>query len=674
MSHSLRRAFALSLLASTAFAARGFAQWTTPTPEELSMTAQAEVPGAPAVFLFREEITDDALHVWVKYARIKVLTESGKEHANVELQQYSSEENGGYTVGDIQGRTIHPDGTVIPFTGKPMVKLVEKARGFKVQAKVFTLPDVEVGSILEYRYTLRYDDNRFLAPSWFIQSDLFTRKAHYLWQPTDKPLITKNERGEQLTSRIAWTPLLPPGAEVTQTQAPSTSLANGRLKLELNVHDIPPRPEEEYMPPIGSLSYRVLFYYSPYSTVAEYWKNEGKAWAKMQDRFIGPGTKVKAAAAQILTPAETTDEARLRKLYAAVMDLENTAFTRSRSASEEHSQGLSPARSTDDVWERKRGSDDQIADLFIALARAAGYKAHAMLLSNRDTGFFLPNYLSFSQLQDVIAVVEVGGKDLYFDPGQRFCPYGHLVWKHSLTQGIRQSDSGAAIADTPAEPYTASKIQRTANLTLNDHGEATGTVKLTYTGAPAVEWRQKSLRGDDTSLRRELRTTAEELLPHGMDVQVGAISNLTEYENPLVVAFEVKGAIGSGTGKRLLLPADIFESNARITFPHEKRELAVYFPYPYILQDASRITFPAAFAMESVPAAESVPFQKFAAYQFRTESTPTSITVRRDFELGNVLFTSAEYPALRAFYTRMETKNQEPFVLKVAAPAAGAGN
>ena len=49
-----------------------------------------------------------------------------------------------------------------------------------------------------------------------------------------------------------------------------------------------PVPDEEFMPPIGSLSYRVLFYYSPYLSGDEFWKNEGKHWAKLQDKFIGP--------------------------------------------------------------------------------------------------------------------------------------------------------------------------------------------------------------------------------------------------------------------------------------------------------------------------------------------------------------------------------------------------
>ena len=53
-------------------------QWTTPTADELSMTSQPEVPGAPAVYLFREETTVDDLHMFSIYVRLKVLTEGEK--------------------------------------------------------------------------------------------------------------------------------------------------------------------------------------------------------------------------------------------------------------------------------------------------------------------------------------------------------------------------------------------------------------------------------------------------------------------------------------------------------------------------------------------------------------------------------------------------------------------
>jgi hypothetical protein len=630
------------------------------------MTSQPEVPGAAAVYLFREETTEDKLHMFSTYVRLKVLTERGKEHANVELAYAHSRDGGSTVIDNIQGRTIHPDGTIIPFTGKPYDKLVEKTQGVRFMAKVFTLPDVEVGSIIEYRYKLRLEDNWFRAPQWFIQSSLYTRKAHYSWKPTDKQLVSSDDGG--LTNSISWTKILPHGVELKQTQLPAAGLADGQYIFDLDVHDIPPAPEEDHMPPISSFTYRVLFYYSPYRSGDEFWKNKGKYWAKTQDKFIGPGPAVSAAVRDIVLPTDTPDQ-KLRKIYTAVMKLDNTNYTREHSSAEEKSQGLKEVHNTDDIWTRKRGNNDQITALFVAMARAAGMKAYVGVVTNRDHSLFYRAYLSMSQLDDDIAIVNVGGKDEFFDPGSRYCPYQHLEWKHSQTSGLRQIDGGSGSLETPGEPYTYSKVLRVADLTMDEHGEVSGIVKMTYIGSPGLHWRQRALTGDDESLKRELRTQVERLMPSGADVKVTSIEKLEDYDQPLVVNFQFKGAIGSATGKRLLIPADIFEVNTKPAFPNAKRDIPVYFSYALIHQDAIRIKFPPNFTVESLPASDTMSFQKFAVYSLNSESTPHSFTIRRDYFLGEIYYKTEEYPELRGFYSKMENKDQETVIL-TTTPAA----
>ncbi|MDT7818217.1 MAG: hypothetical protein QOJ42_8133, partial [Acidobacteriaceae bacterium] len=610
------------------------------------------------------------------HVRLKVLTERGKEYSNVELNSFRGNNGGGLTVEDIQGRTIHPDGTVIPFTGKPYEKLVEKTQGVKIMAKVFTMPDVEIGSIIEYRYKLREGDRYFVAPDWYIQSDLFTRKAHYQWQPTDHELITNDDRG-QLTNSISWTPILPAGSELKQTRLPSHEMGHdGQLIFDLNVHDIPPAPDEDFMPPIAGLTYRVLFFYSPYRSGDEFWKSESKHWAKLRDKFIGPGPGVTAAVKDIVAPSDTADQ-KLRKIYAAVMKLENTSYTRAHSSVEEKAQGFKEVRNTEDIWERKRGNNDQLADLFVAMARAAGMKAYVGRVTNRDRVVFLKAYQTLSQLNDDIAIVNLNGKEQFFDPGSRFCPYQHLEWKHTMGAGIRQSDAGGEIFQTPGESYNFSRTLRVADLTMDQEGAVTGTIKMTYSGAPGLYWRQRFLQGDSESLNRELRTNAERLLPGSLELKIISIDKLEDYEQPLVANFEVMGRLGSSTGKRLLLPANLFEVNSKPAFPHEKREIPVSFSYPRMNQDAVRIKFPPALALESVPPVTQLNFQKFAAYATKTESTPTSFTIRRDYVLGEPFFLPAEYAELRSFYSKLENKDQESVVLTtvpVTARSASTAN
>src|SRR5579859_5366143 len=128
-------------------------QFQAPTEEELKMTADPKAPGAAAVYLYREETEDDPHHFRTVYARIKVLTEKGKDLATVQISytrnfvfnatgnnrqgnnqdrsgndlNHSGQDqpwdadtyNGHIEVSAIEARTIHPDGTIVPLTGTP---------------------------------------------------------------------------------------------------------------------------------------------------------------------------------------------------------------------------------------------------------------------------------------------------------------------------------------------------------------------------------------------------------------------------------------------------------------------------------------------------------------------------------------------------------------------------
>lgn len=80
------------------------------------MTAEPAAPDAAAIYLFRDERANDLLHMHSLYVRLKILTEEGKKYADVEL---AYDKGRSYSIRAIEGRTIHSDGTIIPFTGKP---------------------------------------------------------------------------------------------------------------------------------------------------------------------------------------------------------------------------------------------------------------------------------------------------------------------------------------------------------------------------------------------------------------------------------------------------------------------------------------------------------------------------------------------------------------------------
>jgi hypothetical protein len=649
-------AFAPLLFATQAALASD--KWTTPTPEELSMTSLPQVPGAPAVLLFREMISDDNLSVHSTYIRLKVLTEEGKRYADVELP-YSAQTS----MTDISGRTIQPDGTVVPFTGKPYTKQIVKSATINYQAKVFTLPAVNVGSIIEYRYSWRYPDSRLYSPTWYLQTDLFLRKGHFVWKPFDTKGGYRYIVGPdgKTKNRIAWAQNLPPDAKVEAVSIPGQNTF-----YELQVHDVMPLIEEEHAPPMDSISQRVAFYYTGAETSADFWRDAGKGWSKHANSFIGPGKGVKEEVARITAPSDTP-EARLRKIYDFVMTLDNTDFSREKTKKEARI-----ARDADDVLAQKSGSGEDITMLFIAMARAAGMKADMAIVAPRSVRFFWPALLNFNQLEDPLAIVELNGKPHFFDPAQRYCQFGLLAWPDAASEGLQQTDGGADRVLTPELPYTTSQYTRLGDLKMNPDGSISGIVKLTMTGLPALHWRQLFLRTDLAETQRALKHAVEESLPKGMTIELQSLQGIDLYEQPLVATYHVQGPLGTATSKRIIVPAQFFEVAAAPRFTSATRLVPVDLHYGSRTADAVRITLPAGMHWEAEPKGEAFALKQAAQYRSSYELRDNALTFRRTIDVNDIFYKVDDYPELHNFFGKVANSDssQALVTLPAVAPAS----
>ncbi|HZD77618.1 MAG TPA: DUF3857 domain-containing protein [Acidobacteriaceae bacterium] len=627
------------------------ADWQQPTPDELKMTSEPAAPNADAVYLYREETTDDKLHVESVYVRIKILRDEGKKYGDVEI--IGSSNYSGIT--DIQGRTIHRDGTAIPFTGKPYEKLLFKTAKMQYRAKVFSLPDVETGSILEYRYKLRYDDNSVISPSWTIQQPIYIRKAHYRFVPTEREVISHIDK-DSATIQIAYSQLLPKGDKIVEN----------RGIYELDVANIPALPREEYEPPMGAFAYRVRFYYTSVRTPQEYWNSYGKSWSHEVDRFASPSPAITDAARE-LTSGATTQDAKLNKLYDAVMKLENTRYTREHSQDEDRAEGIKRIKSAADVLALKRGSPDDLAMLFLALARAAGFHAEAMAVVSRNRDFFQANYLNGDQLDNLIVFVTVEGKERAFDPGERYATYGTLQWTHTLAGGLREQDGHTAIANSPGIGYKDTVVQRMADLTLAPDGTVTGTATLILTGQRAMHWRQKALEGDQVELKKDFDDQLQPDLPPGILIHTDHFLGLDDGDTNLLVRMNVSGSLGTATGKRIFLPLSIFAAGGRDPFASSHREEPIDLQYPYLEKDQVTLHLPDGFQVESVPTDASVDLPQNAVYLSTAKATGQTITYVRNLIMANILFNASEYDKLKGFFDDVSNKDRAQAVLHVAA-------
>jgi hypothetical protein len=666
--------------AALALPLAGVAQkFQEPTKEELQMTADPKAPGAPAVFLYREESANNRSHYISSYARIKVLTERGKEWATVEVPYIA-----GYSAPPIiEGRTIHSDGTVIPLTGKAENLLVFKSYKDHVKAAVFNLPGVEVGSILEYKWTIPLTGGAVVSsdtdeglvsselassiPQWDVQQEIFVHKEHFYFNPLSD--IESNVLGSQVdhyvdgerASYLLYTQHLPVGVQVAKSP---------KGDLSLDVQDVPALLHEADAPPQESLQYRVRFFYTPYTSGAVYWDNEAKRWSKQLDQYANQSAAIKEAAGQI-TAGAATPEAKARKLYDAVQTLDNTDYTRAKTEAERKQLHLKKAlKNAQDVWSEKSGSSDEIAALYLALARAAGLQADGMKVADRSRRIFDINYLSLDQLDALLVVLRIDGKDIYLDPGEKLCPFGQLSWRHSLSSGLRENEKG--LVSTPGNNTKEAITAHSADLTLDAKGGVTGTVKVLMNGPQALHWRQLNLTSDPEEVKKQFSESLHGLLPQGIAADVEGFKGLDTSDGYIQVGVKVSGQLGNATGKRLLVPGFFFSTGAHTQFvAEEKREAAIDLHYAEQIIDDVIYHLPAGFTVESAPQPAQLPWPNHAAMVVKTAPGPGVIDIKHIFARAFILLDPKEYPALRDYYQKIAANDQQQLVLTQAPAAAG---
>lgn len=623
------------------------AQFQEPTKEELQMTADPKAPGAAAVVLYREEKTDDNLHYHMIYERLKILTEKGKEAATVRVPY----EFGVFKVTDISGRTIHSDGTVVPLATKPADLMDVKAKDFQINTMVFTLPAVEVGSILEYRLQIRYDDAWVSSPDWYIQQDFFVHKAHYFFQPS------------HYMENLMWASHVKQGTKL---------ISDSQGRYTYDVEDVPALPNEDWMPPLNSLKLRVQFYYAEYRDGNQFWQEQGKAWAKDTEKFADTDKTIKNAVAQLVAPGDT-DEQKAKKLYEAVMKLENTDFTREKSHAERKKEKLKDIKRAEDVWNQKGGGSDEIALLYVAMARAAGLQAIPMQVVNRNSAIFDPDYLNLRQLDDYIAVVTINGKEVYLDPGEKMCPYGLMHWKHTLASGLRYNGKGATIAVTPSNTYMQNVTQRIADLTLGPDGSVTGTVRFVMTGQQSLYWRQTEIRNDEDEVKKRFNEWVRDFVPDGVQAEFDHFLGLEDFGSNLVAVVKVSGQLGSATGKHFFLPAQFFESRTKHPFVAvDKREIPVDVHFPEKLGDDVVYHLPPGFAVESAPQSTTIPMGNSAVLKIAAKTDPDRLEIARSLAYNFTLLEAKDYSDLHDFYQKVATADQQQIVLtRTAAKTSG---
>jgi hypothetical protein len=624
-------------------------EWLPIAPEDLALKDNPANPGADAMILYRENeilTSDSAID---EYVRVKIFTQDGLKYGDVQINY----QKGFAEIQNLRARTIRPNGEVINWDGKVYDGTAVKYRDYEVMARKFTMPGLEPGSIIEYRYREHFEA-RYLDLSWTVQQKLYTRLGRFAIKPplrSPLPLFYRHFN-------------LPPSAR-PQRQS------DGSYTLE--IHDLPGIAEESFMPPETAVRARVEFFYrnatDPANETAEqFWTRMGKLWSGYLDQFLN-NTKLLASEAAHATSPEDAPEVKLRKLCARAQAVRNLSFERARTKKEQDTESLKTNNNVEDLIKHGYGTSRQINFFFVGLARAAGFQAAIVYVAPRNRYYFAPELQDAKQLAADIVWVQAGGTEYYLDPSTRFYPFGLLPWYETQASGVRVNKNGVDFVTTPLPPSSDAILTRSANLQIDEEGTVSGTLQVEYKGQRGALWREDERNEDEAGRRKKLENGIQGWLVTGTTFEVTKISNWDNVDEPLRVEGTVQATgLASVAGKRLLMPATIFQSTYTKGFVSAKRVNMVYFHFPFEEIDDVKMRTPARYKIETTPDKRQVGGGP-VFYEISGSGQGDEVEVKRQLTVKGVSFPVESYSGLRTFFNTAKSDDDTQVVFQTSETA-----
>jgi hypothetical protein len=616
------------------------------SPDELKMTSDPNAPGAPAIILYRQVDRDDNGRTSHQddYLRIKILTEEGRKYADIEVPFFKESEN----IVGIHARSIRPDGTITNFDGKAFDKTIAKAKGLKYLAKTFTLPGVQVGSIIEYYYTHDLTEHLIFDSHWIVSQELFTRSAKFSLKPYS-----------EFTCRWVWQGL-------PATNQPKEG-ADHIVRLE--AQNIAAFQTEDFMPPENELKARVDFIYSEESfeqDVDKYWKKVGKKLNSEMESFIGKRNAMEQAVATIVSPSDSQEQ-KARKIYARVQQVRNTSYEVHKTEQEQKRNKEKEVSNVEDIWKRGYGDGFHLTWLYLALTRAAGLESYGVWISDRSNYFFDKRTVDRRKLDANVVLVKVDGKDVFCDPGAAFAPYGMLPWHETAVHGLRMDKDGGTWIETSLPASADSRIIHTAKLKFDEStGGLEGTLSVSFTGLEGMRRRVEERNQDEAGRKKFLEDEVKECVPAAIELELTNQPEWSGSDAPLVAEYSLKvPGWASAAGRRALMPIGLFSAPEKHIFDHANRVHPIYFEYPFQKVDDVTVELPLGWLVSSTPPAQKQD-GKVVGYTLDINHDAGALHWTRTLNVDLILLDSKYYGALRNFFQVVRTGDDGQIILQPA--------
>lgn len=592
--------------------------------------------------------TRDGWRVAFDYrTRIKIFDESALDKGNLRIYYRSDREVESFKDLDVQ--VVSPDGVVQKVkSDNVFTEQVTK----KVSAKKVFIPNLQKGSIVEYRYQLESAFIYTLYETWYFQQDIPVRWSQltvtipqyftyvYLMQAPRKFDLNESHP-ESIT---------PPFGSAYSATITTFGLSNlPAIKDEAYITTL-----NDYRSHIGFQLSEINFPGQSVEKVMTSWPELAKKMIESEsfgEQYLKGNNFNKIWADFKKSVPETTPKAELPEKVLRFVSNSMKWNGEHRRYSE---NGL------DAAYTQKTGSTADLNLAVVALLRKLDFDCVPMLISTRDHGKMYSIYPFADQFNTVVAFLYEGEGGHTIDATNPMRPFGQLRGECYNGEGWLVDEKRPNWVDIDAPEYSETWL---GNAKIDESGEMSGHFTLVRTGSAATGWRSDLEGENEPDFVKEHFAT--EYAERSLDSVV--IHDRKALDKPIKIDFHcaIPNAASPVNDFLYVRPVlDFFVTENPLK--SIKRSFPVNFTYPMKAQYVLNLDIPKGYTIEDLPQPARITLPNNGGkIQFSCGKTSeTQIQVVLKMNIAQIEFAPSEYDGLRQFFELMADKVQFQLALK----------
>jgi len=580
------------------------------------------------------------------HVKIKVLKQEGVDEATVIIPLYKSDDGRKEEIRVIKASSFNIENGSMKETKLEAKDIFSEVTNKRWSQKKFAIPNVRVGSVIEYQYTL---ESPFIYNfhSWTFQNELPKTKSEFWatipanchYNTTLKGFLNLSMQENELIKQCFY-----------QGKADCSRFKYAML-------DVPAFKEEDYMTAKSNFLAAINFELSEVrhfdGRVERFTKDWQSADSELRtnEKFgvqIKKGKDIVDDHIELAVLGETDSLAKAKKIFEFVQLW----------YSWDEVFGIFSEFGIKKAFDTKKGNVGDINLTLIAALRQAGFNVEPVILSTRQNGFPIEIHPVITDFNYVIAKLNLNDKVILLDAVDDFMPFGTIPVRCLNGKGRVLGDKHSYWLEL--KPSVKMKKYCAFNLKLEKDGIIHGTIQNTYYGYEAIDKRKEiaSFKNEKEYLQ-DVKNKAVRYQLNNLEIVNGDDSS-----KELIEKFEIRME-GNVEADYLFFNPFLDQKLKENPFKSGLRLYPVDYGAPIDWSMMVLLEYSDDFELTELPERVALGLPNAGGrYLFGVQNTGNKVSVNNVLNINRTLYTAEEYHYLKELYNRVIQVQNSDLVFK----------